>query len=169
MMSFWVRIYSTVLTVVLVGSASVAALAAPPACMDGQRPLSLNNRQVVEWKRSVPNQWKSRGFVEGLVLAARPDHSGHDHFILQIGPDARRDVVEIVYNQEFGALPPIQPRMQVIACGDFINSKAPAGHYPASPAGAIIHWVHFNPRNHGHEHGFLMIDGVLYGNHAPRR
>lgn len=144
---------------------ATSAFAADAPCMAGNQVMPLNNQQVLLWKAnpSVPNAFKSRANVTGLVLGIIPDRNGHDHFIIQIGPNVRTDVLEVVYNQDFGALPPIQKGMQIHACGDFIKSIAQTGPYPPSPAGAIVHWLHQNPNGNGHEHGYLTIDNVMYG------
>jgi hypothetical protein len=89
------------------------------------------------------------------------------HLEIQIGND-RAQNLEVVYSRSFGDLPVdhLSAGAQVEACGDFINAKARAGSYAPSPMGAIIHWVHYNPgtRDGGkHEHGYTMIDGVVYG------
>jgi hypothetical protein len=135
------------------------------ACMDRNQVMPVNNQQVIAWKvsPSFPNAFKARANVEGVVLGIFPDRNGHDHFIIQIGPNPRTDVLEVVYNNDFGALPTIQKGQQVHACGDFIKSIAQTGPYPPSPAGAIVHWVHQNPNGGGHEHGYLTIDNVMYG------
>lgn len=135
----------------------------PPLCR-GQagEQLSVNNKQALDWKRAKPNQYLERARLRGIVERIFPDRNGHDHFEIQIGPDARTDTVEVVYNQAFGRLPEISRGMHVEACGDFIVSNAPTEKYPASPSGAVIHWVHANP--HGrHASGYLWIDGVVFG------
>jgi hypothetical protein len=83
--------------------------------------------------------------------------------MIQIGPRPVQDTIEVIYSQDFGQLPTIQPGMQVHACGDFIKATQPNNGFPASPAGAIVHWVHVNSRGGGHENGYLMIDNVMYG------
>jgi hypothetical protein len=144
---------------------SSSAFAYDAACMDRNLVLPINNQQVVSWKlnRAVPNGWKGRANVEGIVLGVFPDRNDHDHFVIQIGPNPNVDVIEVVYNSDFGALPNIQRGMRVHACGDYIKSVAQNGPYPPSPAGAIVHWVHQNPNGNGHEHGYLTIDNVMYG------
>jgi hypothetical protein len=147
-----------------IGLASSQAFADPP-CLYNNQALSFNNTQVLYWKTATPNGWLGRAYIEGVSLGVFADQTGHAHFLVQIGQTAQQDI-EIVYNLQFGALPQIQPGMQVRACGDFINSNAVFNGYPASPAGAIIHWVHENPSQQGHPNGFLIIDNVLYGD-AP--
>ncbi len=132
-----------------------------PECMDGARALPIDNAQVLEWKTTTPNQYLGRARVKGHVVRIFPDRNGHDHFEIKIGPNAN-DTLEVVYNESFGALPGIQVGTEVEACGDYITSIAET-EYPISPSGAIIHWVHGNPRNKGHAHGYLIIGGKLYG------
>ncbi len=69
----------------------------------------------------------------------------------------------MIYNEDFGVLPDLNKDSVAQACGDYITSTDRSGPYPASPDGAIIHWIHMNPRNVGHPSGFLIIDNVLYG------
>ncbi len=135
---------------------------AVPPCIANGRPIPINNAQALAWKGSTPNQFRARSNILGRVVRVYPNQSDHNHFSLQIGPGPR-DTIEVIYNVEFGQLPQIAIGMQVEACGDFINSFAQAGPYPASPDGAIIHWVHYSPSGNQHDSGFLMIDGILYG------
>jgi hypothetical protein len=123
--------------------------------------LAINNDQVLQWKTSTPNQFLARGHIQGRIIQVYPDHSGHEHFSVEIG-NASGDTIEVIYNLSFGATAPLAVGMEVEACGDYITSDAPAGPYPASPDGAILHWVH-RATNGRHDSGFLMIDGVLYG------
>ncbi len=133
-----------------------------PTCMAKGQVLENNNEQVLIWKKSTANQFLARGHVSGTVTQLFPDHSGHNHFEILIGtgPD---DTLEVIYNQSFGKLPAIHLGMEVEACGDYITSTAQSGSYAPSPDGAIIHWIHRNPSGHGHDSGYLAIDGVTYG------
>lgn len=139
-----------------------AKVQSPMSCMANGVPISLNNEQVLEWKKSTPNQFRERGHVSGVVARVFPNKNHHNHFEIQIG-SRPNDGLEVVYNMHFGPLPEIQTGMKVEACGDYITSTDQAGPYPPSPSGAIIHWVHVNPSGRGHDSGYLMIDGVLYG------
>ena len=102
------------------------------------------------------------------------DKNGHKHF--EISLDGRTESqLEIVYNLAFGALPDSASRHGCEGCGDYITSTAPAGPYPASPDGAILHWVHggggdHTPHGndavsqiHRHDSGFLVINDKVYG------
>jgi hypothetical protein len=134
-----------------------------PDCLgDDRTPLNVDNGQVLQWKVNTPNQFKARANVLGEVVRVFEDRPSHNHFEIKIGPKSS-DVLEVIYNKSFGTLREPQEGMKVQACGDYITSFARAGQYPASPSGAIIHWVHFNPREEGHPHGYLIIEGELFG------
>ncbi|MCM2278445.1 MAG: DUF3465 domain-containing protein [Oligoflexia bacterium] len=167
------------------GAIAVALFASPsfagvPECPAYGRDLPVDNSQVLHWKRTTPNQFRERAHVSGVLLRLFPDRNGHEHFEIQIGSQPG-DTIEVVYNQEFGALPErLVPGMAVEACGDYITATAPTqptptapNGYPASPSGAIIHWLHANPRGRGHDPGFVIIDQVLFGQmigqSGPRR
>jgi hypothetical protein len=141
----------------------MAASANAPECAgDNSRALPVDNAQVLTWKARTPNQFKARAFVRGPIVRVFPDRNDHNHFEIKIGP-SEKDVLEVIYNNAFGDLRDTREGMSVEACGDYITSIAQSGPYPPSPSGAIIHWVHFNPREGGHPHGFLVIDGELFG------
>lgn len=145
-----------------------------PNCpdLDGSA-LPVINAQVLDWKANEPNQYRHRAHVRGQLQTTYDDRNGHHHFEIQIGPNPDTDMLEVIYNEDFGPLPDLHFGGNVEACGDFIVSTAQAGPYPPSPAGAIIHWVHMNPSHRGHPPGYLWIDGVLCGQDAehagPRR
>jgi hypothetical protein len=129
--------------------------------------LRVNNDEVLKWKTSTENQFHARGHVTGTIAKIYPDRNGHEHFSIKIGPNDT-DTVEIIYNQSFGQM--VEPRvgMPVEACGDYITSSAPSPGpagvtYPASPDGALIHWVHLAPPRSGHHSGYVMINGMLTG------
>ncbi|MCM2322231.1 MAG: DUF3465 domain-containing protein [Oligoflexia bacterium] len=133
-----------------------------PPCIINGSPAPIDNEQVIAWKSSTPNQFKARARVEGVVTRVFPQRPSHNHFEIQLS-DNEDDTLEVIFNSEFDVLPRIQPGMVVEACGDYITSFARANRYEASPSGAIIHWVHENSRGGGHEHGYLVINGKLYG------
>jgi hypothetical protein len=142
-----------------------------PSCPAYGRDLPINNEQVIHWKRNTPNQFRERANISGKVVQVFPDTNGHEHFVIQIGKQAD-DTIEVIYNKDFGAMPEPPMGASVQACGDYITATARSGPYPPSPVGAIIHWVHMNPRGRGHDPGFVVMDGVLYGmdaeNAGPR-
>ncbi len=132
-------------------------------CLDqGKKVLPVDDGRVINLKVSTPNQFLARAHVEGKITNIFSDHNGHNHFEINIGPN-EKDRLEVIYNQSFGSLDTLTIGMDVEACGDFINSNAPTAQYPASPAGAIIHWVHFSNNTAKHLSGFLIIDGVIRG------
>lgn len=157
------KILLLVLSGLYLYSSTPAALAdAAPDCLDRGTALPVMNDQVLHWKTSTQNQFQARAHVAGPVLKVYPDHSGHHHFEIQLGKD-QTATLEVIFNEAFGAVPAIQPGMQVEACGDYITSTAQSGPYQASPDGAIIHWVHASPDPNRHPSGYLMLDGTLYG------
>ena len=140
-----------------------SALAQVPSCLDDSgKPIAVNNSQVLQWKTSTSNQFLARAHVKGTVMDIYPDHSGHNHFAIDLDKNPS-DGLEVVYNISFGQLPAIRVGMTVEACGDYITSNDATSQYPASPMGAIIHWIHRNPSPQGHKSGFLIINGQLYG------
>lgn len=128
-------------------------------CLDHGKSLDVINDQVVKWKTSTTNAFLARARIEGTVDQVFPDHSGHRHFSLKIGPNPT-DHIEVIYNLSFGNLPVPTIGMTAEACGDYITSIAQTGAYPPSPDGGIIHWVHRSP--HGHEPGYVILNGIKY-------
>jgi hypothetical protein len=128
-------------------------------CLDHGKPLDIINDKVLEWKSTTQNAFMSRARIEGTVDSVFPDHSGHRHFSLKIGAGTN-DHIEVIYNLSFGNLPVPALGSTVEACGDYITSIAQTGSYPPSPDGGIIHWVHRSP--HGHEAGYVILNGVKY-------
>lgn len=150
--------------VLLALTANTTFAATPaPNCLGSQgQTLPEMDAQVIIWKTTTANQFLARAHVVGMVSDIYPDHNGHTHFAIAL--DAKPgDNLEVVYNQSFGALPHLAVGMNVEACGDYITSDAPTSQYPASPAGAIMHWIHRNPKGAGHPSGYLIINGSLYG------
>jgi hypothetical protein len=137
-------------------------------CMDGGRRMqNYNNSQVLNWKTSTPNAWQGRGFVSGSVVEVVRGNPSHFRFIIQIGPKTQ-DLLEVIYNVAFGQLPELRSGTPVSICGDFINAFERSGRYQASPAGAIIHWVHGSNGNR-HEDGFIAVNGTIYGQDGDAR
>lgn len=133
-----------------------------PNCRAYGHPIPVNNAQVLHFKRTTQNQFRERAHVAGRVVRVYDDRNGHDHFSILIG-SREQDTIEVIYNQSFGFAPTPHVGMQVQACGDYITSTAQSGPYPASPDGAIIHWVHKAPDERRHDSGFIVMDGRLYG------
>lgn len=153
----------------------VFASADLPVCLDKQgSPIeSPNNEQVLSWKRTTQSSYLDRGYIRGTlvnIFDSNPSHLHLDVFLGQKGGPDKASDIEVIYNTEFGQTPDdLRPGLEVIACGDYITSSQQNGPYPASPLDAILHWVHKAMNDH-HADGFLMIDGVLYGQQdAPPR
>lgn len=130
-------------------------------CKDHGKLISVMNEQALKWKSEV-NGFHARALISGTVDEVFPDHSGHRHFSLKIGPN-NEDHIEVIYNESFGAMPLAQVGDSAEACGDYIVSSQQTGGYPASPDGAIVHWVHKSPHA-SHDDGFVVLNGILYGN-----
>ena len=134
-----------------------------PTCMSRSRALEIDNAQALNWKFNTANQFKARARIAGYISSVYTDRASHEHIQGRIG-DGPNDTIELIYNKEFGALPEnIRVGATFEACGDYITAFAPSGRYQASPDGAIIHWLHYSPRPQAHDHGYLTIDGVVYG------
>jgi hypothetical protein len=137
-----------------------------PVCLDGPTEMQVDNSRILALKHSTKNQYLDRAFVQGTIISAPTVQNGHDHFAIKIGPGAQ-DNIEIIYNIEFGAMPSMTIGQTITVCGDYITSNAAAGGYQASPDGAIIHWIHFNPGSRSgsanHAHGFVMNGSNLIG------
>lgn len=150
-------------SLVMFFSINYSSFAATPnldeTCLDHGKPLDVINEQIIKWKSSTANAFLARARIEGTVDQVFPDHSGHRHFSLKIGPNPT-DHIEVIYNLSFGALPVPTIGMSAEACGDYITSIAQTGSYPPSPDGGIIHWVHRSP--HGHEPGYVILNGIKY-------
>lgn len=149
-----------------------AEFAAAPNCLSGGQELLVNNEAVIGWKSTTKNQYRNRAHVSGTLVKDFPDHSGHHHYEVQIGAN-QNDKIEVIYNEQFGPVPAATAGSTFEACGDYITSNAPAGHFPASPDGAIVHWVHESPNPSGHDSGYLIVNGVVCGqgasNAGPKR
>jgi hypothetical protein len=133
-----------------------------PACIAVGRDLGVNNAQVSGWKHTTRNQFLARAHVHGRLTQIYPVKNGHAHFEIQFD-GASNDTLEVVYSLAFGPLPGLSLGMEVEACGDYITSNAATRAYPRSPDDAIIHWIHRNPGGMGHDSGFLVLDGRLFG------
>jgi hypothetical protein len=158
-------VLSIFLSVVLVSFPSANAFldrAEMPVCLDDGQEMQIDNDQILKYKSDTKNQFQARGFIEGTVIAVPEVMNKHDHFAISIGPGPK-DTIEVIYNNnpEFGPMPSVQPGDPIVVCGDYITSYAKSGRYEASPEGAIIHWVHYNPgnRDNVHEHGFIYFSG----------
>lgn len=130
-----------------------------PACMDKTERMSFNESRVLMWRELTEQKFTGRAFVRGVIVGIIEDRQNHVHFEVDLDGDfsTKEDRVEVIYNTKFGPLPESRSGDTVIACGDFIKDRW-------SPMGAVIHWLHSNPKKSApHEHGFLIINGVIAG------
>ena len=156
------------LSLSLLFSISAFATDALPPCMVGNKQLLINNAQVSRWKTTTKNQYVGRGHVRGRLSKIYPMKNNHAHFQIEFdgGVD---DTLEVVYSLDFGKLPRLAIGMEIEACGDYITSIARTPEYPASPDGAIIHWIHASDNPKRHPHGYVAIDGRVFGGAVIRR
>ncbi len=138
----------------------VALAGALPDCLSHGQVLPINNAQILDWKTTTQNQFLARGHIKGVLAHMYPDRNGHTHMEVLLDSTPGHGI-EVVYNQSFGPLPTLAPGMTIESCGDYITSNAPTAKYPASPDGAILHWVHRS--GGGHESGYVAVNGVVYG------
>lgn len=129
--------------------------------------FGFNNEEVLEWKATSREQFKARAYVTGVITKIYTRKGGHDHVQMKIGPNPQ-DTLEVVYNKHFGHVPEYPLGASIEACGDYITARKPYRRYPASPDGALIHWVHRSKNVTKHEHGFVVVNGILYGHGYPQ-
>jgi hypothetical protein len=172
------QVKSVFLNVVLAGflfsQLSYAAVATIPPCpsedvkvQSGSKALAINNEDVLAWKHAAINQEHHRAHVKGKVIRAYEERNGHLHYSIQIGRQDH-ETIEVVYNQDFATTQAPAAGVMVEACGDYITATAPSPGpngrtYPPSPDGAIIHWLHMSPSRSKHSAGYMVINGVLFG------
>lgn len=132
-------------------------------CKSGDDVLPFNEGQVIEWLSSKgQKRFISRAHIQGIIVRMIEDRQNHIHLEVDMDTDlnTKTDRVEVIFNTNFGTLPQFRPNDPIIACGDFVLDKY-------SPLKGVIHWLHLNPKNKGHEHGFLVINGVMVGHKLP--
>lgn len=150
-----------------------SAQAALPDCLDGKQVLPVDNDQVLFWKDNTANQFLARAHVSGYVALlpgkTKPVVKDGDHIRVAVQIGSQTDnLIEVIYNVAFGRIPEknVQVGMPAEICGDYITANKQAGPYKPSPVGAIIHWVHINPKGKGHDSGYVSINSALYGQDA---
>ena len=153
------KILLSISLLLIISSKAYSKAVVDDTCLDHGKPLEIINEQVIKWKSSTSNAFLARARIQGTVDQVFPDHAGHRHFSLKIGPNPT-DHIEVIYNLSFGNMPVATIGMSSEACGDYITSIAQTGSYPPSPDGGIIHWVHRSP--HGHEPGYVILNGIKY-------
>lgn len=163
-MKNWMGLFGTAAVVCMALSTSAFARL---ICYGNGSELNVNNEQVLRWKLSTQNQFKARAHVSGKVTKLYAGNPEHTHFQATIGRRAK-DTLEVVFNNEFGRTLKVKVGDEVEACGDYITSTKPT-QYPVSPDFALIHWLHENPRGNGHEDGFLVVNGEVFGQSRFRR
>jgi len=86
------------------------------------------------------------------------NRQGHAHLEIDLDHNLATsdDRLEVIYNNKYGDLPDVQEGDKISACGDLIVDKH-------SPHKAIIHWLHKSPNLKSHDHGFLAINGIVFG------
>lgn len=127
-------------------------------CLDANLDiLPVNNEVITKYKHATENGFEARAHIKGRIGKDYSDTKGHTRFQVVL---TNNETIELVYNDGFGNLPKLQEGMEVEACGDYITSNKNA-EYPASPDGAIIHYVHVSTNKH--LSGFVVINSNVYG------
>jgi hypothetical protein len=160
------RVLTVLFALTSLGASLAQAKPEIPECLSGREQLEVDNEQVIKWKASTRNQFKARAHVRGRVVKRYQERPSHLHFSIEL-EDGSGDRLEVIYNKAFGDCPTPASGQVVVACGDYITSNAPTDRYPASPDGAIIHWVHMSPNLREHEHGYLLVNGTVCGLEEP--
>ncbi len=137
------------------------AVQAAPDCQAGRKNLAVDNPAVIGWKATSREQFHARARISGTITDVYSEATGHIHVQATIGPNPT-DTIEVIYNEDFGRVGRFDKGSSIEACGDYITARLRNGRYPPSPDGAIIHWVHKSTSS-SHESGFMIIDGVVYG------
>jgi hypothetical protein len=147
---------------ILISLSSAFSYAAKiPACMNRTERLGFNENQVLVWRDLTDNKFIGRALVRGFIVRVMEDRQNHIHFEIDFDGNfsTTDDRIEVVYSTKFGPVPDNRQGDELIACGDFVKDSY-------SPLKAVIHWLHKNPEKNGvkaHDHGFLIINGILAG------
>lgn len=139
-------------------SASLGFGGGYPPCKDKKRTLDFNQDMLLNYRDQMEPKFKTRGFIKGTLMKVLEDRQRHVHFEVDFdGSTATEDDrIEVIYNTSFGSLPDHRPGDEIIACGDFIVD-------PYSPLKAVLHWLHYSPKQNAHEDGYLVINGQVSG------
>lgn len=129
-----------------------------PSCMNKKVRLDIDNHQVINLRDFMEQGFKTRALVEGSLVVMMENRQGHTHLEIDLDQNLATfdDRLEVIYNNNYGDLPNVQEGDKIIACGDFIVDKH-------SPHKAVIHWLHKSPNPKSHDHGFLAINGIIFG------
>lgn len=158
------------------GSVRRDAPARTPCIGEAGEVLPIDNDRALELKETAPVGKPYRALIQGRVTQVfngKCNSRGtcHDHFEIQlVGARGNAGPVEVIYNEDFGAMNSPRVGALITACGDFINANRQNGRYEPSPSGAIIHWVHKAPCM-DHEHGYVIFEDEqkLYGFEEDRK
>lgn len=133
-----------------------------PACLDKKERMEFNDNRLLLYRDEMEKKFTARGFIKGTLISVIEDRQKHVHFEVDLDEDLQTtdDRLEVIYNTKFGPLPEFNAGDEIIACGDFVVD-------PYSPHGAVLHWLHSSPELKKHEHGYLMINGIIAGNEIP--
>lgn len=156
------RVFAVVVGLTLSLSVSAAqnwASGGTEACMDNGQVLSVDNQKAIQLRSQQQSGYSTRLLISGVVDEVFPDHSGHRHFSVKIGPNPN-DHIEVIFNLSVGSLPVPTVGETAEACGVYIVSTSQNGGFPPSPDGMIIHWVHRG--GGGHDPGFVILNGQFY-------
>ncbi len=143
-------------------SSSVFAQTKAPACLDKKERMEFNDNRLLLYRDEMEMKFQARGFIKGTLIKVIEDRQNHVHFEVDLDEDLKTsdDRLEVIYNTKFGPLPEYNSGDEIIACGDFIVDSY-------SPNGAVLHWLHSSPDLKKHEHGYLMINGIIAGTEIP--
>ena len=137
---------------------SLRSQAGFPACMDKQERLELNMSQILNYRDQLENKFTARAYIKGIIVGVIENRQNHTHFEVDLDNNLESidDRIEVIYSTKFGELPSYKTGDEIIACGDFIIDQY-------SPLKAVVHWLHLSPPGNKHEHGFLIINGIVAG------
>jgi hypothetical protein len=156
------------LALFLISNFAFASDPVPDCIGDDGSTIPVINQQVLYWKQNTANEYLARAHVQGQIVKLLPNETGHNHFEIQIGTDSS-DILEVIYDYEFGKLPKLAVGDMIEACGDYITSYAEGNGYKPSPAGALIHWIHISDEPDKHASGYTMVNGSVYGQDLPQK
>jgi|GEM_PF-2244732 len=90
MKSFSIR---SLLVVSFLAGATAFATDNIPSCISHGNLLPIDNANALSMERdnNVPNQSKTEAHIKGVVTTVYPDHSGHEHFAIQLGNDPSKE------------------------------------------------------------------------------
>jgi hypothetical protein len=128
------------------------------SCLDGKETLQIDNNKAVNIKLFQEHGFKTRAYLKGFAIKETENRQGHTHIEvdLNLSSEDNDDQIELIFNNQYGDLPDIKGGEEVIMCGDYI-----VDHYSKNKA--VIHWVHKSPNQKKHNHGFIIINNVVYG------